>query len=148
MTNIYVGNLPYAVQEEDLIEYFKQWGPVERATLVFDRETGRPRGFGFVEMDDDSAAAQAIAEAHGQEFHGRPLTVNEARPRGSGRTGNTSGFVSRPATSPSGYSSSPAASSNSYSNQSPQAGPPASTPRPADGPSSSSGGGYSNQIYQ
>ncbi|MEO0514329.1 MAG: RNA-binding protein [Planctomycetota bacterium] len=142
MTNIYVGNLPYAVNEDDLIEFFKQWGDVDRATLVFDRETGRPRGFGFVEMEDPAAAAQAIAEAHGREFHGRPLTVNEARPRGSGRTGTTSSHPT-PSTSHPG-------SAAGYGNGPTSNGNPGSTPPPASNPSpsQSSGGGYSNQIYQ
>jgi len=142
VTNIYVGNLPYSVQEEDLLEYFKQWGEADRATLVFDRETGRPRGFGFVEMEDPAAAAKAIAEAHGQNFHGRPLTVNEARPRGSGRTGNTSNFSTPPANSPN--------SSQSYANPaSPRdTTPPTSTPSNTPSPSANTGGGYSNQIYQ
>ncbi|MBB6430143.1 RNA recognition motif domain-containing protein [Algisphaera agarilytica] len=149
MTNIYVGNLPYSVEEEDLVEYFKQWGPVERATLVFDRETGRPRGFGFVEMDDAESAQKAIEEAHGKEFQGRPLTVNEARPRGSGR-GNTSGYATR-GNKPQNFSSptpQPPAQ-NGYSNQSPTPMPPRDTPRSSDTPSQSPGGaGYSNQVYQ
>ncbi|MEM8738704.1 MAG: RNA-binding protein [Planctomycetota bacterium] len=86
MTNIYVGNLPYATLESELIEHFSQWGRVTKATLVFDRETGRPRGFGFVEMDEDTEAQQAITQAHGAAFNGRPLTVNQARPRGAGTT--------------------------------------------------------------
>lgn len=141
MTNIYVGNLPYSVQEDDLIEYFNQWGRADRATLVFDRETGRPRGFGFVEMEDPGAAAKAIAEAHGQEFHGRPLTVNEARPRGSGRSA-----TSNP------HASSAAAPSDSHQNygNSASTDAPRSSPSPSSEPSSnpSAGGGYSNQIYQ
>lgn len=140
MTNIYVGNLPYSVQEEDLIGYFKQWGEVERATLVFDRETGRPRGFGFVEMEDPAAAAQAITEAHRKEFHGRPLTVNEARPRGSGR-GDTGGLTPKPPTS--SYGTPPEPANNGYANHSPQA-----DPHVTDSPSQGSGGGYTNQIYQ
>lgn len=89
MTNIYVGNLPYGIHEDQLIEHFGRWGAVERATLVFDRETGRPRGFGFVEMVDAEDAQTAIEKSHGEAFHGRPLTVNQARPRGSGMTTNT-----------------------------------------------------------
>lgn len=84
MTNIYVGNLLYATTEPELVEFFSKWGKVERATLVYDRETGRPRGFAFVEMPDPTEAAKAVADAHGSELNGRPLTVNEARPRGSG----------------------------------------------------------------
>ncbi len=86
MTNIYVGNLLYATTEPELVEFFSQWGQVERATLVYDRETGRPRGFAFVEMPDAAEAAEAVANAHGKELNGRPLTVNEARPRGSGHS--------------------------------------------------------------
>ena len=87
MTNIYVGNLLYATTDTELVEFFSQWGQVERATLVHDRETGRPRGFAFVEMPDAAEAAEAVAAAHGAELNGRPLTVNEARPRGSGGGG-------------------------------------------------------------
>ena len=94
MTNIYVGNLLYATTEDDLVEFFSQWGQVERATLVFDRETGRPRGFAFVEMPDAEEAAAAVAAAHGAELNGRPLTVNEARPRGAGKSGPTGGNAS------------------------------------------------------
>ncbi len=146
MTNIYVGNLPYAVSEEDLIEFFNQWGEVDRATLVFDRETGRPRGFGFVEMDDPAAAAQAIAEAHGREFHGRPLTVNEARPRGSGRTGPTSTYPT-PSTNangqPAGYSNASMPHDNT-----PSTPLHANQASPSQSPGRSSGSGYSNRIYQ
>lgn len=91
MTNIYVGNLLYATTEPELVEFFSQWGRVERATLVHDRETGRPRGFAFVEMPDAPDAAKAIAAAHGADLNGRPLTVNEARPRGSGGGGGGGG---------------------------------------------------------
>ena len=85
MTNIYVGNLPYDTTEDDLFEAFSAFGEVNRATLVSDRDTGRPRGYGFVEMIEDLEALEAIKQMHGAEFLGRPLTVNEARPRGSGR---------------------------------------------------------------
>ncbi len=85
MTNVYVGNLPYDTVEDDLVDAFGRFGEVNRATLVFDRETGRPRGFGFVEMFEDDQAQEAIQTMHGATFNGRPLTVNEARPRGSGR---------------------------------------------------------------
>ena len=83
MTNIYVGNLLYATTDADLVEFFSQWGDVECATLIFDRGTGRPRGFAFVGMPDAGEAAHAVSNAHGAELNGRPLTVNEARPRGS-----------------------------------------------------------------
>lgn len=79
MKNIYVGNLPYDTTNEELAEAFQPFGSVHRATLVVDRDTGRPRGFGFVEMIDDDDADTAIEEMHGFAFNGRPLTVNEAR---------------------------------------------------------------------
>ena len=80
MISIYVGNLSYNVSEDELREYFQQHGEVQRIHLVTDRETGRPRGFGFVEMDDDGGRA-AIEALNGKDFQGRPLTINEARPR-------------------------------------------------------------------
>ncbi len=79
--NIYVGNLPYSVTQEDLSDLFSEFGPVSRATVVMDRETNRSKGFGFVEMSDDDAANDAVEAINGQEFKGRPLRVNEAKPR-------------------------------------------------------------------
>lgn len=81
MLNVYVGNLPFTTTEQELEQLFSQFGTVQRSSVVTDRDTGRSRGFGFVEMDDDDAARQAIEALHGQSFEGRPLTVNEARPR-------------------------------------------------------------------
>src|SRR5262245_54173811 len=78
---LYVGNLPFSVSEQDLEELFGQIGVVESANLVTDRDTGRSRGFAFVEMDSREAADAAIAELNGREIDGRQLTVNEARPR-------------------------------------------------------------------
>ncbi|MCI0524445.1 MAG: RNA-binding protein [Acidobacteria bacterium] len=78
---LYVGNLPFSVSEQDLEELFGQIGVVESANLVTDRDTGRSRGFAFVEMDSREAADAAIAELNGREIEGRALTVNEARPR-------------------------------------------------------------------
>jgi RNA recognition motif-containing protein len=77
--NIYVGNLPFSTTADDLIQLFSEHGPVDRAQVVSDRETGRSRGFGFVEMSQ--GGAEAIAALNGQNFQGRDLTVNEARPR-------------------------------------------------------------------
>jgi cold-inducible RNA-binding protein len=79
---IYVGNLSFQTSEAELNETFSAYGSVQSANLVMDRETGRPRGFGFVEMDDDGAR-KAIDELNGKEMGGRPLTVNEATPRES-----------------------------------------------------------------
>ena len=81
---IYVGNLPFTSTEEEVRELFEQQGAVQSVKLITDRDTGRPRGFGFVEMDDDAAAA-AIQALNGTELGGRRLVVNEARDRDSGR---------------------------------------------------------------
>lgn len=90
MISIYVGNLPYDATAEQLVELFKQYGEVHRASLVNDRETGRPRGFGFVEMPNRDEADKAIEALGGGEFLGRPLTVNEARKTGNRNAGNLS----------------------------------------------------------
>jgi len=77
---IYVGNLPYRSTENELREIFAEHGEVISASIVMDRETGRSRGFGFIEMDD-ATANQAIEKLNGSQFDGRSLVVNEARPR-------------------------------------------------------------------
>ena len=79
--NIYVGNLPWSSTEDDIRAAFEAYGPVTSVKLIEDRETGRPRGFGFVEMDDDSAALAAIEALDGKDFGGRNIKVNEAKPR-------------------------------------------------------------------
>ena len=79
--NIYVGNLPWSSTEDDIRAAFEAYGPVTSVKLIEDRETGRPRGFGFVEMDDDSAALTAIEALDGKDFGGRNIKVNEAKPR-------------------------------------------------------------------
>ena len=88
---LYVGNLSFRVTSEDLQEYFATAGAVESANVVFDRETGRSRGFGFVEMASEDAANAAIAHFNGQEYDGRNMVVNEARPREEGRGGGGGG---------------------------------------------------------
>ncbi|MFI4859528.1 MAG: RNA recognition motif domain-containing protein [Phycisphaerales bacterium JB063] len=90
MISIYVGNLPYDTTEAGLIELFSTFGEVHRASLVTDRETQRPRGFGFVEMPNREDAEKAIEALAGTEFNGRPLTVNEARRNTSRNTANLS----------------------------------------------------------
>ncbi|MGH9338162.1 MAG: RNA recognition motif domain-containing protein [Acidobacteriota bacterium] len=80
-TKIYVGNLDFQTSSTDLQELFEQVGGVESATVVTDRDTGRSRGFGFVEMSSSEEAQKAIAELNGKEVNGRALTVNEAKPR-------------------------------------------------------------------
>ena len=79
--NIFVGNLPWSTTEEELSHLFEPYGIVDRAQIATDRETGRSRGFGFVEMPDSAEAREAIVELNGTEVGGRPLTVSEARPR-------------------------------------------------------------------
>jgi len=88
---IYVGNLNYRTTEDTLRELFAQHGEVQEAAIVTDRETGRPRGFGFVTMPDDSQGQAAIEALNGQEFEGRALTVNEARPKAGGGGGYSGG---------------------------------------------------------
>ena len=81
MVNIYVGNLSWTCTNEDLVQLFSQHGTVARAQVIMDRETGRSRGFGFVEMPNEAEASAAVAALNTTPFMGRPLTVNEARPR-------------------------------------------------------------------
>jgi RNA recognition motif-containing protein len=78
---LYVGNLSYRVTSEDLFEYFSQVGTVKSANVVHDKETGRSRGFGFVEMATKEEAFEAIAKFNGREYDGRHVVVSEARPR-------------------------------------------------------------------
>ncbi len=79
--SIYVGNLSYEVTQEDLAEVFAEYGTVKRVQLPTDRETGRPRGFGFVEMDTEAEETKAIEELDGADWMGRSIKVNKARPR-------------------------------------------------------------------
>lgn len=98
MTNIYVGNLTYEATEDDLRTAFEQYGAVTSVNIIQDRETGRSRGFAFVEMSDGSEAKQAIEKLDLSDIAGRRVTVNEARPRqdrggggGGGRGGGGRG---------------------------------------------------------
>ncbi len=79
--NIYVGNLPFSTTQQDLEELFAAHGQVASAAVITDRESGRSRGFGFVEMNNDDEARAAIQELNGQDIGGRQLRVNEAQPR-------------------------------------------------------------------
>lgn len=81
-TNIYVGNLPYSVTDDQLRELFEPHGEVRSAKVIMDRVSGRSRGFGFVEMFNDNEASAAIEALNGNDMEGRSLTVNVARPRG------------------------------------------------------------------
>jgi len=97
MTNIYVGNLSFKTTEEQIQEVFSAYGQVERVSLITDRATGRPRGFGFVEMTDDAEAKAAIEALNGTDLDGRALTVNEAKPKAEhggrgGRGGGGGGY--------------------------------------------------------
>ena len=82
--NIYVANLNYKIQDDTLRELFEEFGEVSSAKVISDRETGQSRGFGFVEMPDESDASSAIEELDGAEVEGRAIKVNKARPRTEG----------------------------------------------------------------
>ncbi len=79
--NIYVGNLSYKVSDQELMEVFEEFGDVTSAKVIKDRESGRSKGFGFVEMTNDSEAQAAIDELDGAEINGRAVKVNKARPK-------------------------------------------------------------------
>ncbi len=80
--NIYVGNLPYSLTEDDLKAAFSEFGEVSSANIIMDRTSGQSKGFGFVEMPDNSEADQAIKALNESALNGRNITVNQARPRG------------------------------------------------------------------
>ncbi|MBV8075021.1 MAG: RNA-binding protein [Planctomycetaceae bacterium] len=93
--NIYVGNLPYDTTGDDLVQLFQTYGTVTSGQVIIDKFSGRSRGFGFVEMANNDEAQAAIDDLNGKPYGGRPLTVNEARPReergGGGRGGSGGG---------------------------------------------------------
>lgn len=97
MKNIFVGNLSFGATEDAIRSMFEAYGTVDRVNVVTDRDTGRARGFGFVEMSNDSEGEKAIAALNGRELDGRALNVNEARPKeergggGGGYRGNSGG---------------------------------------------------------
>ena len=98
MKNIFVGNLSFGATEDSVRSMFEAYGTVDRVSVVTDRETGRARGFGFVEMSSDDEAGRAIAALNGRELDGRALNINEARPKedrggggGGGYRGNGGG---------------------------------------------------------
>jgi RNA recognition motif-containing protein len=99
MKNIFVGNLDFAATESSIRSLFEHYGTVERVNLVTDRDTGRSRGFAFVEMTDTAEADRAISALDGADFEGRALKVNEARPKqpgGGGGGGGRGGFGGAP----------------------------------------------------
>ncbi len=93
---LYVGNLPFSANDQTLMDTFSQCGTVESAKIIMDRDSGRSKGFGFVEMSTDAEAANAINKFNGQDFDGRAMTVNEAKPmvprEGGGGGGGRGGF--------------------------------------------------------
>ena len=92
MLNLYVGNLPYSMNDQELSELFSEIGQVRSAKVMSDRETGRSRGFGFVEMEEDNDGREAIEKLNGQDCGGRALVVNEARPREERPRGGGGGY--------------------------------------------------------
>jgi RNA recognition motif-containing protein len=91
MKNIYVGNLSFGATEDTVRALFEAYGAVDRVNVCTDRDTGQPRGFGFVEMTHDAEGEKAIAALNGTELSGRALTVNEARPKAE-RSGGGGGY--------------------------------------------------------
>ena len=96
MKNIFVGNLPFSATEDALRDLFSPLGEVQQVRIMTDRDTGKSRGFAFVEMVQDEDAAKAIAALNGKDFDGRALTINEARPKparsGGSRSGGGGGY--------------------------------------------------------
>jgi cold-inducible RNA-binding protein len=97
MKNIFVGNLSFNATEDAIRSMFAEYGTVDRVGIVIDRDTGRGRGFGFVEMSNDAEAERAISSLNGKELDGRALNINEARPKesGGGYRGRSGGGASR-----------------------------------------------------
>lgn len=89
---LYVGNLPFAATDDALQQIFAQAGTVSSAKIIVDRDSGRSKGFGFVEMSSDAEAADAIAKFHGADYDGRAMTVAEARPQAPREGGSRGGF--------------------------------------------------------
>ncbi len=96
---LYVGGLPYQTTEQDLLDLFEQFGQVSQASVITDRETGRSKGFGFIEMSTDQEAHSAIAQLNGTLLGNRTITVNEARERQMTGSRDFQGRERRPATS-------------------------------------------------
>ena len=90
--NIFVSNLSFNVQDQDLREFFAEYGEISSAKVILDRNTGRSRGFGFVEMSDDEAARKAIQELDGATVEGRAIRVSEAKPREERSGGGNGGY--------------------------------------------------------
>ena len=95
MKNIFVGNLSFGATEDSVRQLFEAYGAVDRVSIITDRETGRSRGFAFVEMPNDAEADRAISALNGANLGGRPMNVNEARPKGDGGGGGRPGGGNR-----------------------------------------------------
>jgi cold-inducible RNA-binding protein len=95
MKNIFVGNLSFAATEDGVRSMFAAYGAVDRVSIVADRDTGQPRGFGFVEMANNAEADRAISELNGRDLDGRTINVNEARPKVERGNGGGGGFGGR-----------------------------------------------------
>jgi len=93
--NIFVGNLSFGATEDSVRQLFEAYGAVDRVSIITDRETGRSRGFAFVEMPNDAEADRAISALNGANLGGRPMNVNEARPKGDGGGGGRPGGGNR-----------------------------------------------------
>jgi len=93
---LFIGSLSYDVSDEDLREFFAKEGAVASAIVIKDRESGRSKGFGFVEMEDDNEAKEAITKLNGADFNGRSIIVNEARPQEDRRPSNNNNNRNRP----------------------------------------------------
>ncbi|MCE7936710.1 RNA-binding protein [Candidatus Saccharibacteria bacterium CPR2] len=91
-TKLYVGSLPYSVNDDELREFFASHGEVVSAVVIKDRESGRSKGFGFVEFSNDDEAKKAINDLNGQEMSGRAIVVNEARPQEDRRPSGNNNF--------------------------------------------------------
>lgn len=91
MKNIFVGNLSFNTSEEELRQLFEPYGQVDRVSILTDRETGRSRGFGFVEMGNSDEGEKAIAALNGSDFGGRAINVNEAKPKAERASGERGG---------------------------------------------------------
>ncbi|WAC19080.1 RNA-binding protein [Luteolibacter sp. SL250] len=98
--DIYVGNLPYTATEADIRELFSEFGEIQTAKIITDRETGGSKGFGFVTLADQSRVSDAVQALNGHNFHGRPLKVNPSEPR---PTSSGGGYVSRQSGGGGGY---------------------------------------------
>ena len=137
---LYVGNLPYGVRDHDLQQSFAQFGNVVSAKVMMERDTGRSKGFGFVEMGSDAEAQAAIQGMNGQPLGGRSLVVNEARPMET-RTPRAGGYGNHGYSSPnSGY-----AGRNEGNFRSPYGTGPRNRSNPAYGQGNEGGGNYRNE---